>query len=142
MPKVDIKKGDESWFYSDKVKEHFFNPKNVLLDDPKPGEFDAESVTGSPACGDVMRMWMNVDKKTGKITKLKWRTFGCATAIASTSVFSEMAIGKTIKEALKITPQDIVKELSGLPKIKVHCSVLADQAFKKIVENYKSRLKI
>lgn len=139
MTKADIKKGDESWYYSEKVKNHFFHPKNVLLEDPKSGEFDAEGVVGSPACGDVMRMWMKVDKKTGKIKKLKWRTFGCATAIASTSVFSELAVGKSIDEALKITAKDIVKELSGLPKIKIHCSVLADQAFKKTVENYRKK---
>ncbi|PJE72999.1 MAG: iron-sulfur cluster assembly scaffold protein [Candidatus Tagabacteria bacterium CG10_big_fil_rev_8_21_14_0_10_40_13] len=128
-------KGDVGgWYYSDKVKEHFFHPRNVLLKDPKPGEFDAEGVIGAPICGDVMRMWISV--RQGKIKKLKWRTFGCATAIASTSVFSEMAIGKTIEEALKITPQDIIKELSGLPKVKIHCSVLANQAFKKTVDNY------
>jgi len=94
-------------------------------------------------------MWMSVEKKPAfakasagqRIKKLKWRTFGCASAIASTSVFSEMVIGKTIEEALKITPQDIVKELSGLPKIKIHCSVLADQAFKKTVENYLKNIK-
>lgn len=127
------------WHYSDKVKKHFFHPKNVLLRDPKRGEFDAKGVIGAPVCGDVMHMWMKVDKKTGKIKKLKWRTFGCATAIASTSVFSEMAVGKTIEKALKITPKDIIKELGGVPNIKVHCSVLADQAFKKTVENYKKQ---
>ena len=136
MTKSDLKKGGENWYYSEKVKDHFFHPKNVLLKDPKPGEFDAEGVIGAPVCGDVMRMWIKVDKKTGKIKKLKWRTFGCATAIASTSVFSEMATGKSLEEALKITPRDIIKELGGLPKIKIHCSVLADQAFKKTVENY------
>jgi len=125
------------WQYSEKVKQHFFHPKNVLFDEPKPGEFDAEGVVGSPACGDEMKMWLKVDSKTGKIIKLKWRTYGCATAIASTSVFSEMAIDKTIEEALKITPQDIIKELGGLPPVKIHCSVLADQAFKKTVENYR-----
>ncbi len=127
------------WYYSEKVKGHFFHPKNVLLKDPKPGEFDAEGIIGAPVCGDVMRMWLKVDKKTGKIKKLKWRTFGCATAIASTSVFSEMAIGKSLEDALKITPKDIIKELGGLPKIKIHCSVLADQAFKKTVENYERK---
>lgn len=126
----------EAWYYSDKVKSHFFHPKNILLKEPKTGEFDAEGTIGAPVCGDVMKMWMKVDKKTGKIKKLKWRTFGCATAIASTSVFSEMAIGQSIEEALKITPKDIINELGGLPKIKIHCSVLADQAFKKTVENY------
>lgn len=136
--KPDIKKeGAGEWQYSEKVKKHFFDPQNVLLVDPKEGEFDAEGEVGSPACGDVMRMWIKVDSKSKKIKKLKWRTFGCASAIASTSVFSEMVIGKTMEEALKITPADIITELGGLPKIKIHCSVLADQAFKKAVENYK-----
>ena len=126
-----------NWQYSDKVKGHFFSPKNILLRDPKKGEFDAEGEVGSPACGDIMHMWIRIDKKTKKIKKLKWRTFGCASAIASTSVFSEMVKGMTVKEALKITPKDIMKELGGLPAIKVHCSVLADQAFKKTIENYK-----
>lgn len=134
--KPDIKKNKFSWQYSEKVKKHFFSPKNVLLKDPKRGEFNAESEVGSPACGDIMRMWIKVDPKTLRIKKLKWRTFGCASAIASTSVFSEMAKGKTIEQVLKITPKDIMKELGGLPVIKVHCSVLADQAFKKAIENY------
>ncbi len=131
------KKGE--WYYSEAVKRNFFHPKNVLQEDPKPGEFDAEGTIGAPVCGDVMRMWIKVEKKTQKIKELKWRTFGCATAIASTSVFSEMVTengGMTIEEALKITPQDVVKKLGGLPAIKIHCSVLADQAFKKTVENY------
>lgn len=132
-----IKKGE--WYYSEEVKRNFFHPKNVLPEDPKPGEFDAEGTIGAPVCGDVMRMWIKVEKKTQRIKELKWRTFGCATAIASTSVFSEMVTengGMTIEEALKITPQDVVKKLGGLPAIKIHCSVLADQAFKKTVENY------
>ncbi|MFH1978864.1 MAG: iron-sulfur cluster assembly scaffold protein [Patescibacteria group bacterium] len=123
-----------NWQYSNKVKEHFFNPKNVLLRDPKKGEFDAEGEVGSPACGDIMKMWVKLGKDN-RIKKLKWRTFGCASAIASTSVFSEMAIGKTVEEAIKITPKDIMKELGGLPAIKVHCSVLADQAFKNTIKN-------
>jgi len=126
-----------NWQYSDIVKDHFFHPRNVLLEDPKPSEFDAESVIGAPACGDVMRMWVKFEDE--KIKDLKWRTFGCASAIASTSVFSEMAKGKTIEEALKITPQDIVKELGGLPQIKIHCSILADQVFKEAIKNYKAK---
>ncbi|MBI2628018.1 MAG: iron-sulfur cluster assembly scaffold protein [Candidatus Niyogibacteria bacterium] len=128
----------EGWVYSETVKKHFFYPKNLLLKDPKPGDFDAEGMVGSPACGDMMRMWLKVDPKTKQIKKLKWRTFGCASAIASTSMFSVMATekgGMTINEALKIKPQDILKRLGGLPEIKIHCSVLADQAFRKTVEN-------
>ncbi len=139
------KEGLGEWYYSDLVKEHFFHPKNVLLTDPKLGEFDAEGIIGAPVCGDIMRMWLKIDRKSQKIKDLKWRTFGCATAIASTSVFSEIATengGMTLDEALKVTPQDIVKRLGGLPPIKMHCSVLADQAFKKAVENYREKNKI
>jgi len=137
--KKNTKKDVGDWQYSDIVKDHFFRPRNVLLRDPKPDEFDAESVIGAPACGDVMRMWVKIDNKTQKIKKLKWRTFGCASAIASTSIFSEMVKGKTIEEALKITPQDIVKKLGGLPQIKIHCSILADRAFKEAIKNYKEK---
>ncbi|MEK7596271.1 MAG: iron-sulfur cluster assembly scaffold protein [Patescibacteria group bacterium] len=129
----------EGWVYSDTVKKHFFYPKNLLLKDPEPGDFDAEGTAGSPACGDMMRMWIKIDPKTERIKKLKWRTFGCASAIASTSMFSEMATekgGMTVNEALKIRPQDILKRLGGLPERKIHCSVLADQAFRKTVDNY------
>lgn len=129
----------ETWIYSDTVKKHFFNPKNILLDDPKEDDFDAEGIVGSPACGDMMKMWVKIDKKTEHIKKLKWRTFGCASAIASTSMFSVMILehkGMTINKALKIKPQDILKRLSGLPARKIHCSVLADKAFHKTINNY------
>ena len=129
----------DNWYYSDKVKEHFFHPKNFITEDPKEGEFDAMGEVGSFVCGDIMKMWLKIDPKTKKIKALKWRTWGCATAIASTSVFSEMVIegeGMTIDEALKITPQDIAQRLGGIPERKFHCSVLADKAFKKAVENY------
>lgn len=123
-----------TWAYSEIVKDHFFNPRNLLTKDPKPGEFDAIGEAGSPICGDVMKMWIKVDK--GKIRDIGWRTFGCASAIASTSVFSEMIKGMKIEEALKITPNDILKKLGGLPAKKIHCSVLADKAFKTAVKNY------
>ncbi len=134
-----INQNKKEWIYSETVKNHFFNPRNILLREPKPGEFDAESIVGSPACGDVMKMWIKVDPKTGRIKKLKWRTFGCASAIASTSMFSIMLMehgGMKLEDALKITPQDIMKRLGGLPPYKIHCSVLADQAFKKAAKNY------
>ena len=135
---------DSGWVYSDIVKEHFFHPRNFLDREPKKGEFDAEGIVGSPACGDMMRMWIKVDKKTNKIKDLKWKTFGCATAIASTSMFSEMILengGMKIEDALKITPMDIVKRLGGLPTIKIHCSILADQAFKETVKQYLAKSK-
>lgn len=140
---VVLKEGD-GWFYSEKVKEHFFHPKNLLLKEPRRGEFDALGVEGSAACGDIMKMWIKVDKRTEKILDLKWRTFGCASAIAATSMFSEMVLekgGKTISEALKITPQDVIKRLGGVPNRKIHCSVLADKAFKNAVKNYYERKK-
>ena len=127
------------WAYSEKVKAHFFHPKNFLDKDPKDGEFDVEGQVGSPACGDVMRMWAKIDPKTEKVKKLKWRTFGCASAIAATSMFSVMATekkGMTIDEVLKIRPQDIMERLGGLPARKVHCSVLCDKAFQKTANNY------
>ena len=129
----------KEWIYSETVKNHFFNPRNILLTEPKRGEFDASGVVGSPACGDVMKIWIKINPKTLKITKLKWRTFGCASAIASTSMFSVMLTekgGMKLEDALKITPQDIMKRLGGLPPYKIHCSVLSDQAFKKAAENY------
>ena len=129
----------EGWVYSDKVKEHFFKPKNLLFKDPKKGEFDAEGQVGSPACGDVMKIWIKIDPKTEKIKKLKWRTFGCASAIASTSMFSVMITekgGMKLNDALKIKPQDIMSRLHGLPARKVHCSVLCDKAFQAAVNNY------
>lgn len=129
----------QSWIYSDIVKDHFFNPRNLLLENPKKGEYDAMGEVGSPACGDVMKMWIKVDKKSDKITDLKWRTFGCGSAIAATSMFSAMvkeAGGMKINLALKIKPQDIMKRLGGLPERKIHCSVLADKAFRKAMNNY------
>lgn len=134
-----IFKNQKEWIYSEIVESHFFKPRNILLKDPKPSEFDAEGLVGSPACGDMMRMWLKIDPKTKRIQKLKWRSFGCASAIASTSVFSEMVTekgGMKLEDALKITPKDIIKRLGGLPPHKIHCSVLADQAFKATVENY------
>src|SRR3989344_107110 len=117
---------NKEWIYSETVKKNFFNPRNILLREPKPGEFDAEGMVGNPACGDVMKMWFKIDPKTQRIKKLKWRTFGCASAIASTSAFSEMVTENncmTIEEALKIKPQRIMERLGGPPNRKIHCSV-------------------
>ncbi|HDZ54316.1 MAG TPA: iron-sulfur cluster assembly scaffold protein [Candidatus Nealsonbacteria bacterium] len=136
---VISKSTGKSWAYSEIVKEHFFHPRNLLLKDPKPDEFNAEGQIGSPACGDVMRMWAKIDSKTERIKKLKWRTFGCGSAIATTSIFSVMVTekeGMKIDEALKIKPQDIMKKLGGLPARKVHCSVLADKAFQATINSY------
>jgi NifU-like protein involved in Fe-S cluster formation len=129
----------EKWYYSNIVKEHFFHPKNLLLDEPQEGEFDATGMVGSPACGDMMRMWLKVNAKTERIKDLKWKTFGCASAIAATSMFSVMLTengGMRVGEALKVRPQDVMLRLGGLPNRKIHCSVLADKAFQKTANNY------
>ncbi len=129
----------EKWVYSSTVKDHFFHPRNLLLEDPAEGEFDAIGLVGSAACGDTMMIWLKVDHTTDQITDLKWRTFGCGSAIASTSMFSVMLTengGMKIDEALKVRPQDIMTRLAGLPNRKIHCSVLADKAFRKAVNEY------
>jgi len=127
------------WYYSDKVKEHFLNPHNFLIEEPKENEFDTEGEAGNMACGDIMKVWLKIDSKTKKIKDFKWRTWGCASAIASTSVFSDMVTekgGMKLEDALEITPQEIIKRLHGLPPRKIHCSVLVDQAFRNAVSNY------
>lgn len=139
MSEVVSENSQNGWVYSDQVKNHFFHPKNFLEKNPKPGEFNAEGQVGSPQCGDVMKMWLKIDPKTEKIKKLKWKTFGCASAISATSMFSVMATehgGMTLENALKIKPQDIMARLGGLPARKVHCSVLCDKAFQQAANNY------
>ncbi|MEK7208756.1 MAG: iron-sulfur cluster assembly scaffold protein [Patescibacteria group bacterium] len=120
-----------SWVYSKMVKEHFFQPRNLLLQDPKTDQYNAQGIIGSPACGDVMRVWLKVDPATDRIKEFKWRTFGCASAIAATSMLSVMVTehgGLKVDQALAIRPQDITKRLGGLPDRKIHCSVLGDKA--------------
>lgn len=138
-PDVVNKHVGGSWAYTDLVREHFFAPKNLLWEDPKDAEYDAEGVVGSPSCGDVMRIWLNVDPKTDKIKDFKWRTFGCASAIAATSMLSVIITekgGMNIEEALKIRPQDIIARLGGLPDRKIHCSVLGDKALRAAINNW------
>lgn len=132
---VDIK--GKKFLYSDIVEDHFFNPRNILDDKVDLGCFNARAEVGSPACGDVMKIYLLIDPKKEKILDFRWKTFGCASAIASTSILSEMAIGKTLKQAYRITSEDIVKKLSGLPKKKIHCSVLGDQALRKAIDNFR-----
>jgi NifU-like protein involved in Fe-S cluster formation/bacterioferritin-associated ferredoxin len=138
-PDVVNKLAGGSWAYSEEVRSHFFAPRNLLWESPKKAAYDAEGVVGSPACGDVMRVWLNIDPKKDAITEFKWRTFGCASAIAATSMLSLMVTekgGMKIDKALKITPQDIIKRLHGLPDRKIHCSVLGDKALRAALNHW------
>lgn len=125
-----------SWLYSDKVKEHFMSPKNILDDEDK-YDSDGRGEVGNIACGDQMLVVIKV--KEGKITDCKWKTYGCASAIASTSMMSEMVIGMDLKQAYRIKPEDIVGKLGGLPDHKIHCSVLGDRALRAAIEDYYRR---
>lgn len=119
--------------YSKKVLEHFKNPKNM-------GEIkDADGVAtvGNPVCGDIMRLFIKV--KDNKISDIKFQTLGCGAAIATSSILTEMAKGKPLSDAEKITKQAIAEALGGLPPIKIHCSVLAADALKKAIEDYKRK---
>ena len=117
--------------YNDKVMDHFMNPHNVgEIENP-----DGEGIYGSPVCGDMMKMTISLDDND-VITDCKFKTFGCGSAIASSSVATDMIIGKTVEEALEITNKMIVDELGGLPAIKLHCSVLADHAIKSAIYDY------
>ncbi len=116
--------------YSEKVMDHFANPRNV-------GEIpDASGVgeVGNPKCGDIMRMYIKVDGDT--ISDVKFKTFGCGAAIATSSMATELIKGKKIEDALKLTNKAVMEALDGLPAVKVHCSVLAEQAIKAAVSDY------
>ena len=116
--------------YNDTVMEHFLNPKNVgEIENP-----DGTGIYGSPVCGDMMQIQIKV--KDDVITDAKFKTFGCGSAIASSSMATSMIIGKTVDEALEITNKMIIDELGGLPPVKVHCSVLADRAIKNAIYDY------
>ncbi len=124
-----------NWIYSETVKEHFQHPKNIL-EDENAYKADGVGEIGNPVCGDMMLMLIKVDKKTNVITDCKWKTYGCASAIASTSMLSEMVKGKKLEEAYNIKPQDIIQALHGLPNNKIHCSVLGDKALRKAIDDY------
>jgi NifU-like protein len=120
------------WEYTDKVKEHFLNPQNVgEIENP-----DGEAQVGSLACGDALKLTFKLDENK-RIKDAKFKTFGCASAIASSSALTEMIKGMTVDEAIKITNQDIAQYLGGLPDEKMHCSVMGKQALEKAIENYK-----
>jgi nitrogen fixation NifU-like protein len=133
------KAGQDSWLYSDIVKEHFFNPKNLISDASQMQNYDGLGMVGSPACGDMMKIWIWVDKDKDTIKDMKWQTFGCASAIGATSMLSVMVTengGMKIDQALKIQAQDITARLGGLPTRKIHCSVLGDKALRSAINNY------
>lgn len=143
-PDVVNKYTGDSWAYSKQVREHFFKPKNLLWENPDSAQYDAEGIVGSPACGDVMRVWLKIDPKKDKIKEFKWRTFGCASAIAATSMLSVMITekgGMKIDKALKVRPEDIMKRLGGLPNRKIHCSVLGDKALRTAINDWFKKTK-
>jgi len=119
--------------YSEKVKEHFRNPRNV-------GEIknpDGVGKVGNPVCGDIMELYIRVQE--GVITDAKFKTFGCGAAIATSSMVTEMIKNKTIEDALKISNRAVAEALGGLPPIKMHCSVLAEEALKNAIDDYLTR---
>jgi nitrogen fixation NifU-like protein len=121
--------------YSKKVMEHFMNPKNVgVIEDP-----DGYGKVGNPVCGDVMEIFIKV--KDDIITDIKFRTFGCGSAIATSSMVTELAKGKHVDKAIKITRNDVADELDGLPPKKMHCSNLAADALSEAIKHYKSKNK-
>ncbi len=119
--------------YSEKVLEHFRNPRNVgELENP-----DGIGIEGNPVCGDLMEIHIQVEDD--RITDIKFKTFGCGSAIATSSMVTELAKGKTLDEALQISRQDVADELDGLPKQKMHCSNLAADALHKAIEDYRKK---
>ena len=125
--------------YSKKVMENFFHPKNM-------GEIknpDGIGKIGNPRCGDIMWVYIKVEKKKGQefVKDIKFKTFGCTAAIATSSMITQLAKGKTLEKAQKITRNDVAESLKGLPPIKMHCSNLASNALKKAIEDYKKKSK-
>lgn len=119
--------------YSEKVIDHFKNPRNM----GSIPDADGIGTVGNPVCGDIMTIYIKV--RDGLITDCRFETFGCVAAIASSSMTTELIKNKTLEEALKLTNKSVVSELEGLPPAKVHCSVLAEQAIKAAIDDYKSK---
>ncbi|AEE17089.1 iron-sulfur cluster assembly scaffold protein [Treponema brennaborense] len=127
----------DEWLYSDVVKEHFMNPKNVLMGEESEWPCDGRGIVGNIQCGDQMLILLRI--KDDVIQDIRWKTYGCASAIASTSILSEAVKGMKIQEAYKLRPQDIVARLGGLPPNKIHCSVLGDKALRSAIDDYLSK---
>ena len=123
--------------YSDKVIDHYENPRNVGSFDKTDNDIGTGMV-GAPACGDVMKLQIKVDNVTGIITDAKFKTYGCGSAIASSSLITEWVKGKTLDEAGSIKNSEIAEELA-LPPVKIHCSILAEDAIKAAVEDYRNK---
>ncbi|HNV00975.1 MAG TPA: iron-sulfur cluster assembly scaffold protein [archaeon] len=125
------------WFYSKEVKKHFLKPEKFLKSEREIKDFDGYGKVGNMKCGDMMEFWIKI--KNDKIIDVRWKTFGCASAIASTSMLAKMLTekgGMNLQQALTLTGTDIMKRLGGLPAIKIHCSVLGDQALRAAIKNY------
>ena len=121
--------------YSETVLEHFRHPRNVgQIEDP-----DGKAMEGSPACGDMVSVYISVDKETNRISDIKFESYGCASNIATGSIITELAKGKTLDEAKKITWKQAADALGGLPKLKAHCSVLAIEGLRSAIQNYEER---
>ena len=127
----------EDWIYSEKVKDHFMKPRNFLFGDESQFDADAVGQVGNPICGDQMKMYLQI--KDDKIVDVRWKTYGCASAIASTSALSELAKGKTLDEALAISAKDIDDYLGNLPKHKFHCSVLGHEAMEDAINKFRGK---
>ncbi len=125
----------DNWLYSDIAKDHFMNPRNILMDDTG-YEADGKGVVGNIKCGDEMIFYIKVDREKGVITDCRWKTYGCASAIASTSMLSEMVKGMKIDDAFHLSPKDLAAKLGGLPEHKIHCSVLGDKALRAAINDY------
>ena len=120
--------------YSEKVMDHFANPRNTgVIENPS-----GEGTVGNPTCGDLMTIYIDVDENE-VIKDIKFKTFGCGSAIATSSMITEMAMGKTIDEALEITRDDVADELDGRPPVKMHCSNLAADALAAAIKNYREK---
>ncbi|MCL2557273.1 MAG: iron-sulfur cluster assembly scaffold protein [Treponema sp.] len=123
-----------NWLYSDIVKEHFMSPRNSLMEDESTFDSNARGITGNLKCGDQMLMLLKIEDDV--VTDVRWKTYGCASAIASTSMLSEMVKGMRIEDAYQIKPEDLADKLGGLPAIKIHCSVLGDKALRAAIDDY------